>query len=62
MPSNYINSIIATDGYIWIGTENGLCQLNPSDETILTYSSLFSLFGSSFNINSSTQLNNGSLI
>ncbi len=62
MPSNYINSIIATDGYIWIGTENGLCQLNPSDETILTYSSLLSLSGSSFNINSSTRLRNGNLI
>jgi len=62
LPSNYINSIISTENYLWIGTENGMCQLNPSDESILTYSSIFSLSNSSFNINSCAQLSNGSLI
>lgn len=62
LPSNYINSIIAANGYIWIGTENGLCQLNPTDDSILTYSSIFSLSNSSFNINSCTRLSNGNLI
>lgn len=62
LPSNYINSIIATDGYLWIGTENGLCQLNPADDSILTYSSIFSLSNSSFNINSCARLSNGHLI
>lgn len=62
LPSNYINSIIATEGYLWIGTENGLCQLNPYDNSILTYSSIFSLSNSSYNINSCTQLSNGNLV
>lgn len=62
LPSNHINSIIATDSYVWIGTENGLCQLNPVNHSIQTYSSIFSLSNSSFNINSCTRLNNGNLI
>lgn len=62
LPSNYINSVISIDGYLWIGTENGLCQLNPVDNNILTYSSIFSLSNASFNINSCTQLSSGNLI
>lgn len=62
LPSNYVNSIIPTDGYLWIGTENGLCQLNLSNNSILTYSSIISLSNSSFNINSCVRLKNGNLI
>ncbi len=62
LPSNYLNSLIYTDGYLWIGTENGLCQLNISDYSIQTYSSLLSLSKSAFNINSCIQLKNGNLI
>lgn len=62
LPSNYINSIIALDGNLWIGTENGLCQLNMADDNILTYSSIFSLSNLSFNVNSCARLSNGNLI
>ena len=60
--SNYVNSIIATNGYLWIGTENGLCQLNLANNSILTYPSIHSLSNLSFNINSCTRLRNGDLI
>ncbi|MBK5722528.1 hybrid sensor histidine kinase/response regulator, partial [Dysgonomonas sp. Marseille-P4677] len=62
LPSNYINSIISTNDYLWIGTENGLCQLNLTNNKILTYSSVLALSNTSFNINSCTQLKNGDLV
>ena len=62
LPSNYVNSIIYANGYLWLGTENGLCRFNPSDNTVLSYSSTVSLSNISFNINSSYKLRNGDLV
>ena len=60
--SDYVNSIIYANSYLWIGTENGLCRLNPIDETIVTFPFIYSLSNLSFNVNSSCKLKNGSLI
>lgn len=62
LPSNYINSILSEGGYLWLGTENGLCRFNPDDKSILIYSSVSPLFNVSFNQSSSFRLRNGQLI
>ncbi|WP_352421618.1 response regulator [Proteiniphilum sp.] len=62
LPSNYINSILYEGGYLWLGTENGLCRFNPDDESVLIYSSVSPFFNVSFNQSSSFQLRNGQLI
>jgi signal transduction histidine kinase/CheY-like chemotaxis protein/ligand-binding sensor domain-containing protein len=59
LPSNFINSIIYANDYLWIGTERGLCRLNPEDKTVLTFSSMFSLSGLSYNRNAHCKLKNG---
>ena len=62
LPSNYVNSIMYVEGYLWLGTESGLCRLNPKNMRILTYSTVYSLSGVSFNRNSHCRLNDGRLI
>jgi signal transduction histidine kinase/CheY-like chemotaxis protein/streptogramin lyase len=59
LPSNFINSIIYADDYLWIGTESGLCSLDPEDKTVLTFSSITSLSGLSYNRNAHCKLKNG---
>lgn len=62
LPSNFVNSILFEDGYLWLGTENGLCRFDPSDESIHTYSTAFSLSNVSFNVSSRCQLEDGNLM
>lgn len=62
LPSNYVNSILAKDGYLWLGTENGLCRFDPKDKSALIYTSLSPFFNVSFNQNSCFKLKNGHLI
>jgi signal transduction histidine kinase/ligand-binding sensor domain-containing protein/AraC-like DNA-binding protein len=61
LPSNFINSIICSDGYLWLGTENGLCRFNPKDKTTLTFSSILPLSSISYNKSSQFKLKNGQL-
>ena len=61
LPSNFINSIVYANDYLWIGTENGLCRFNPNDKSVLTYSSIYSLSRTSFNNCSHYKLKNGQL-
>jgi len=61
LPSNFINGILYANGYLWLGTENGLCRFNPRDKNALTYSSIYSLSRASFNNCSHSILNNGQL-
>lgn len=61
LPSNFINSIIYANDYLWIGTENGLCRFNPKNKNALTYSSIYSLSRTSFNNCSHARFKNGHL-
>jgi len=61
LPSNFINSIIYSNDYLWLGTENGLCKFNPKDKSVFTYSSIYSLSRTSFNNCSNFKLKNGQL-
>ena len=61
LPSNFINSIVFADGFLWLGTENGLCRFNPKEKTALTFSSTGSLSGTSYNQNAVYRLKNGQL-
>lgn len=62
LSSNFVNSIMHVDGYLWLGTETGLCKLNLADHTIHTYSSNFALSGVSYNVNSCCALRDGNLM
>ena len=59
LPSNCINSIAFANGYLWLGTEEGLCRFNPANNSIISYSS--SLPRVSFNRNAVCRLGNGHL-
>lgn len=61
-PSNYINTVMYDDGYLWLGTESGLCRYNPADSTVHTYYSTLALSSVSFNVNAACKLSNGELI
>lgn len=62
LPSNYINSVMYDNGYLWLGTESGLCRYNPADSAVHTYYSTFALSSVSFNVNAACKLNNGELM
>jgi len=62
LTSDYVNSIIYSNGYLWLGTESGLCKLEPNSLKVLTYSSLYPISRLPFNPNSNWQLSNGELI
>ena len=61
LPSNFINSIIYANDFLWLGTENGLCRFNPKNNNVLTYSSTYSLSKTSFNSSSHFKLKNGQI-
>ena len=62
LPSNCVNSIMYDGGYLWLGTESGLCRLNPVNKAIITYSSVFPLSRVSYNRKSHYKLKDGQLI
>ena len=62
LPSNYVNSITYADGYLWIGTENGLCRFDTKNKTGQTFPGIFPLSRVSYNLNAHCQLKNGQLI
>lgn len=61
LPSNFINSIVLDDGFLWLGTENGICRFNPVDKSVHTYAFLPNLSSLSFNKNAVCKLSNGQL-
>ena len=62
LPSDYVNSVMYANGYLWLGTEGGLCRLNPKTMSVLTYNSVYPLSRVSFNRNSNCMLDDGQLI
>ena len=61
LPSNYVNSIVYSEGYLWLGTENGLCRLDPRNKTVQTYT-IYPLSNLSYNMKAHCKLKNGQLI
>ena len=61
LPSNLVNSIAYSDGYLWLGTENGLCRFDPKNNGVLIYSSVLPLSHVSFNWSANIKLRNGDL-
>lgn len=62
LPSNFLNSILYSDDYLWIGTEIGICRFNPINKEVLTFSSTFPLSSYSYNKHSRIKLQNGQLV
>ncbi len=62
LSSNYINSLMWEGHHLWLGTEDGLCCLNPESQKVYTYSNSQLLSTVSFNTNSCCRLNDGTLI
>jgi signal transduction histidine kinase/DNA-binding response OmpR family regulator/ligand-binding sensor domain-containing protein len=62
LPSDYVNSIMQANGYLWLGTENGLCRFNLESDNVQTYSSILALSNVSFNNSSHYKLHDGQLI
>jgi signal transduction histidine kinase/DNA-binding response OmpR family regulator/ligand-binding sensor domain-containing protein len=61
LSSNYVNSIIDVDGFIYLGTENGLCRFNPQNNSFVSYASIYALSQTSFNKGACFRLHNGQL-
>ncbi|HET6557173.1 MAG TPA: response regulator, partial [Prolixibacteraceae bacterium] len=49
LPSDFVNGIVRTGDFLWLGTENGLCRFNLKDNSVITYSSIYPLARNSFN-------------
>lgn len=62
LPSNFVNSISYAKGFLWLGTENGLCRFDPNDNSVLVYPSRVALSHVSFNRDANYQLRDGRLI
>lgn len=63
LPSNYVNSILYNDGYLWLGTENGLCKLNSENPGITgSFTTFYSLSNISFNDGSKCELSTGDIL
>ncbi|MBN1819268.1 MAG: response regulator [Prolixibacteraceae bacterium] len=61
LPSNFINSIVFVNDYLWLGTENGLCRFDPANNKTVTFSSVYPLSGISYNSSSPFLMKNGQL-
>lgn len=62
IPSNFINSLTYSEGYLWVGTEKGLFKFDIETNKIQTYTSIPQLSNSSFNRGAIQKLKNGQLI
>ena len=59
LPSNFVNSIQFANGYLWLGTEAGLCKFSTADYSVINYSNALPYV--SFNRNAKCRLRNGQL-
>ena len=62
LPSNFINSIVKKDEFLWGGTESGLAQLKQEGDSLVIKSSSIVESYNAYNIGASILLNDGNLI
>lgn len=62
LPSNYVNSLLDAGGYLWIGTENGLCKFDMNSNVFHTFNSSPTLSNVSLNRHAYYVLGNGEII
>lgn len=62
LPSNFVTSIIYANGFLWLGTEMGLCKFDPNNNSIALFPSIPQLSSMSFNRGACSLLKNGQLI
>lgn len=62
LPSNFVSSVEYANGFLWIGTERGLCRLREDDLAIVTFNSVLELGHVSFNQDSHCLLKSGKLV
>ncbi|GAB3429519.1 hybrid sensor histidine kinase/response regulator transcription factor [Niabella aquatica] len=62
LPSDYINSGCLSEGYIWLGTENGICKFNPANKSVTTLSGIPALSNIAFNRKAITVLKDGNIV
>lgn len=60
--SNYLNSVVYASGYLWIGTEAGLCRFDPQSTKVMVFSSELPVSSTAFNSNAHDLLRSGELI
>lgn len=62
LTSNFVTSITHHKGFIWVGTENGICRFDPGNNHVQTYASILPLSNVSFNQDSKFKLKNGDIV
>jgi signal transduction histidine kinase/DNA-binding response OmpR family regulator/ligand-binding sensor domain-containing protein len=62
IPSNFVNSLEYSKGFLWVGTEKGLFRLNPDDNSVMTFSHIQPLSNASFNRGSNEITSDGQLV
>lgn len=62
LPSNFVNSVMYDNGYLWLGTENGLCRYNPGDGKVHNYYSILPFSSLSYNMSANCKSAKGELI
>lgn len=62
LPSDFLNSALMVDDYMWLGSENGICRFDIRSKKITTFPQLLQLSSYAYNRNASAQLQNGDLV
>lgn len=62
LPSNFVTSILYANGYLWLGTESGLCKFNPTTNKTLVFTNVTQLSSVSYNRGAKCTLSNGDII
>lgn len=62
LPSNFVTSVIYAGGFLWIGTEQGLCKFDTETSQSFVFTSIPQLSSVSFNQGARCRLKNGTIM